>query len=538
MARWLFVPLLLALAAFTRADDRPLRESIDEAVQQAWTREGLTPSQPASDAEFLRRVSLDLIGVIPTAAEAKEYLDDPDDTKHARLIDRLLSDPRYARHQAEVWDLMLFGRHPPGHQTDKRDGFQRWLGEQFAKRRPYNQWVGDILQAEGNSVEHGAPMYLVQYNRAPEDAAVAIAEQFLGVQLQCARCHDHPYESWTQLDFYGMAAFLARIQVVEVGKQDGLTKFAIGEKSTGDVLFSGPAIDQKPGQKGEPVGPKYLNGEALSEPELPADWDEPRNFASGEMPKSPFFSRKDRLAEWVASPDNPWLARAVVNRVWAQFLGRGIVHPVDDLSEFNTPSHPELLKLLERELMAHDFDLTWLIRELVHSRAYRLSSAGSVEEARPQWFQQARWRPLSAEELIDSWRVATGYDGAQKLAGREPKGRFDGVTSGYMMSFFGEPTDGVGNFQGGLHEHLYLNNGEVTRLITMEPGGLCHTLLNRDDPWESRVEDLFLATLSRRPTQEETARVVSYITEADRPEERLREAVWALLTGSEFRFNH
>lgn len=518
------------------AEDRPLRQVIDEQIRATWQSQGVQPAEPASDAAFLRRIYLDLVGVIPSYNEAMAFFDNPSPTKRQDLIDQLMADERFARHQAEVWDLALFGRHPPGYQTDQRDGFLAWMQRQFAENVPYNRWVGELLQAKGNSVEQGAPMYLVQFRNAPEDAAVAITQNFLGIQLQCARCHDHPYEPWSQLDFHGMAAFLARLQVVDIGKKGSVTKWVIGEKNTGELLFTGPVMEQMPGQKGEPVKPKFLAGEALQEPPPPEGLQEPRNFPNGKVPPEPQFSRKDQLAAWVASPDNPYLARAVANRVWGQFMGRGLIHPVDNMSESNTATHPELLAALAQGLKDHNYDLKWYIRELVNSQAYQISSTGPDESAAPLWYQQARWRPLSAEELYDSWSTATGY--AQSEAGQKAKGRFGGLTSGYMLRFFGEPVDGVGNFQGGLHEQLYLNNGELGRLITSDENGLLHVLIQSESPWEQRIDRLFISLLTRKPTDAEREKFVTYITAETDPGPRLREAIWALMTCSEFRFNH
>ena len=185
----------------------------------------MTP--PASDAEFLRRVCLDVAGVIPTYDETVAFLGDATADKRQKLIDRLLDDPRFAQHQADLWDSILFGRNPPGYNTDKRDGIQRWLHEQFAANRPYDEWVRELLKAEGNSAEQGPPLYYAQYRNQPEDLNEVVTQTFLGVQLQCARCHDHPFEEWTQLDFYGMAAFFARLQVVDLGQKDKLPAMAI-----------------------------------------------------------------------------------------------------------------------------------------------------------------------------------------------------------------------------------------------------------------------------------------------------------------------
>ena len=334
-----------------------------------------------------------------------------------------------------------------------------------------------------------------------------ISQTFLGVAtaIFALRCHDHPFESWTQLDFYGMAAFFARLQNVKTDKikleDKDLEKVYVAELNTGDVKFTGPVKDAKPGQKGEPVKPKFLLAAALEEPDLAAEFKDEKRIPDGQPPPSPKFSRKDKLAEWVTSPENPYFARAVANRVWAQFLGRGLVHPVDNMSESNKSDYPELLDTVTKELVAHQFDLKWYIRELVNSQTYQTASSGDVADARPQWFQRARTRPLSAEELLESWRVATNFDAIAQRKPNEHKGRFYGLTFDYIRRYFGEPNNGVGDFQGGLHEHLYLNNGELGRLITSEKDGLADQLLSSGDPWDNRIERLY-AIADTQPSSE------------------------------------
>jgi hypothetical protein len=529
---------LLSASVFAQA---PLREVVDRHVADRWRENGITPAETADDAAFLRRVYLDLCGTIPTAAEAKAFLDDADAQKRSRLIDRLLDDSRFAQHQADEWDMVYFGRNPPGYDADNRRGFQRWLREQFAQNTPYDQIARAILKAEGNTAEQGAPMFLVQYRGQPEDAMVKITQTFLGVQLQCARCHDHPYESWTQLDFYGMTAFLARLQAVDAGEADKQKKIYLGEKNSGEINFTGPASEAQPGKKGEPVAPKFLLGAALEEPAPPADAKDER-LPDGQEPPKPAFSRKDALAEWIAAKENPFFARAVVNRVWAQFMGRGLVHPVDNMSESNKPSHPELLDAITNDFVQHGFDLKWLIRELVSSQTYQLASTGEVADERPKWFERARTRPLSAEELAEAWRVAVNYEAIDPKTREhvEQEDRFYPVGE-YQKYFLGTATDGVGNFLGGLNEHLYLNNGGIERLFDGRPGGLLHELAEarKNAPWEERVEWLYLSILSRRPSAEESRKFVEFLSaDKDHAHDRVREAMWALMTCSEFRFNH
>jgi hypothetical protein len=302
------------------------------------------------------------------------------------------------------------------------------------------------------------------------------------------------------------------------------------------VLFTGPAKNQQPGKKGDPVKPKFLLGEELQEPPLPEGFKEPERKGK-EPPQPPVFSRKNQLADWITRADNPFFARAIANRVWAQYLGRGIVHPIDNMSLSNQPSHPQLLEALTTWLVERKFDLKALARELVNSRAYQLGSSGSGEPF-PVWFQHARTRPLSAEELVESWRVATGY--AVWEANKEEKkkeGRYRPL-DGYMLRFFGSPNNGTGDFQGGLTEHLYLNNGPIGNLIVSGDGTLTGALTKKETTVEERLERLFLQVLNRPPSAEERTKLAELIAADNQSEERWRDAVWALMTCSEFRFNH
>jgi hypothetical protein len=512
---------LMLLPGSLAAEEKPLRQTIDASVRTAWQREKVTPVARADDATFLRRVYLDLVGVIPTADEVRAFLADTDAAKRDKVIDRLLADPRFAAHQADVWDLVLFGRNPAnGDATRKRDGFKKWLTDKFAKNEPYDRWSRDLLLAE----QEGSELFYVQFRNAPEDAAVAVSRIFLGTQLQCARCHNHPFESWTQRDFYGMAGFFVRLVVVDGGMQK---RFWIGEKSTGEVLFSGAAKDQKPGLKGEPVKAKFLNGSVLDEPTVPVGFKEP-DFKGNQAPPKPAFSRKEKLAAWVTAADNPYFARAAANRVWAQFMGRGLSHPVDDISDKNQASHPELLQALEAGLKAHKFDLKWLIRELVSSETYQLAGGGPSKAALPPLFERARIRPLSAEELLASIRTAGGSD-------VKPQGD----TDAYFLRYFGEPTNGLGDFQGSLSEHLFLNHASNIRVFFQrKKGNLADTLATSTEPWEKRVELLYLATLGRLPKAEEQAKFVKYLTADAKSDARIEDAIWVLLNSPEFRFNH
>lgn len=542
--RWLILALLALtlLPSFGAAPlvaAEPLHEYVDAQIRAGWEKQQIESAAVTSDAAFLRRIYLDLVGVIPTYDETVAFLADKQPQKRQQVIDRLLEDPRHFAHQAHVWDLALVGRDPVSKDADVRPGFLTYLEEQFKQNRPYDELVRELLLAPGNSVEQGAPVFYLQYGRGDaEEIAVGVTRLFLGVQLQCARCHDHPYEDWKQTEFYGVAAFFARLEPVEMGKAGSQVKWVIGEHDEGEVLFTGPAIEQKPGQKGEPIQPKFLGGEVVAQPELGKDF-KPVKFASGKQPPAPTFSRKQQIAEWIVAEENPYFAKAAVNRVWGQLIGRGLIHPVDNLSPSNVASHPELLDRLTAEFRQHNYDIRWLMRELLLTQTYQLASSGPSDEPMPRWFEQGRVRPLTAEELTASLKQATLYNEAVKATGKDPADTLKVENSSHVMRYFGRPTNGEGEFQGNLFEHLYVNNGSEIRSVIKGPAGsLWDTLVKSDGPWEDRVDRLFLTTLNRPPEPEERAKFVAYLSAADNKETAVTSAVWTLVSGSEFRFNH
>jgi hypothetical protein len=510
------------------ADDIVLRDTIDREIKAAWSKEKLAAPEQSTDSVFLRRVYLDLVGMIPSYQETTEFLQDSDPKNREKLIDKLLADPRYARNQAQVWELNLLGRKPKHVRPTNRDAFRKWLATQFEQHLPYDRIVHKLLQAgEDNS----KLFYVV--NRDSDDLATATMRLFLGKQLQCAKCHDHPFESWTQRDYYGMAAFFARTFVVETdGATEHIKKFYVGEKSTGDVSFTVLPKDAKPGTKGEPVKPQFLGGAKLQEPEIPKDFKEPK-VEPKQAPPKPLFSRREKVVEWITTRDNPYLARAAVNRIWAQFMGRGFVHPVDDLAEENEGSHPALFKMMEAGFVANNFDMKWLIREIVNSEAYQVADVGPAAAALPKFYDRARVRPLSVEELMASLNVATGLGVEAALKSTPTKD---------MLEYLGEPVDGRGDFQGSASEHLFIHNGDVFRnLCHPRNDNLPESLLKSTDSWEVKVERMFLSVLNRVPTAEERERFVSYLKvdgdDKKLASQRMEEAMWVLVSCSEFRFH-
>ena len=526
LAYYLLTASWLVCPSAAHAQDGALRDTIDREVKAGWAKEKITPPARAADHVFLRRVYLDLIGTIPSYEEASVFLKNADPKKRENLVDRLLADPRYSRTQAQVWDVALLGRNPRNVNGPRaREGFRKWLATQFEKNEPYDRLAAKLLTAE----EAGTQLFYLA-NRDTDEMTTAAARFFLATQIQCAKCHDHPFEPWTQKDYYGMAGFYVRTFVVEVGK-DNDKRYVVGERSSGDVLFTAAKDPKKPGAKGDPVKPKFLSGVELSEPPTAKDFVEPK-LKPNEVPPKPPFSRREKLIEWIVAKDNPYFARAAVNRVWAQLMGRGIVHPVDDFNSQNEPSHPALLKAIEGAFAAHKFDLKWLVREVVLSEAYQVADTGPVTDTLPRYYERARVRPLSAEELMAAFGAATGHDPDWAL-------KNNGFES--LLKFFGEPSDGQGAFQGSLAEHLFLNNsGDLRGLCQPKKGNFAEQLVNSKDEWGSNIEKMFLTVLSRKPRDAERQRFLKHFEKATDPKTKaqlVEEALWVLVSCSEFRFN-
>ena len=519
------------------AQGTALREVIDREIKANWTKEKIAPPAKASDSVFLRRIYLDLVGMIPTYDETAAFLKDTDSKKREKLVDRLLADPRYSRQQSHAWDTAMLGRKHRlvegtiGHRN--RERFRQWLAKQFEANEPCDRIAAKILQAQ----EDGSQLYFA-VNNDTDAMVTSVSRFFLGTQIQCAKCHDHPFELWTQKDYHGMAGFFVRTMAVEVPGKPEVTnqkgkKYLVGEKTIGEALFAIEEIDPKTKKKKSiPIRPKFLSGEELTEPETPKDFVEPK-LKPNELPPKPAFSRREKFIGWMTAQDNPYFAKAAVNRVWAQFMGRGFVHPVDDFNLANTPSHPTLLKAIESAFVAQKFDLKWLIREIVNSEAYQAADLGAVTEAMPKFYERARIRPLSVEELTASLHIATGFSPDLAIK-TEP--------SSQMLQYLGEPTDGQGRFQGSLSEHLFLHNGDFFRgMCRPNKGNLPETLLKSSEPWDAKVERMFLSVLSRPATSEERDRFVKYLNvetkDAKLASQRMEDAMWVLVSCSEFRFN-
>ena len=322
--------------------DFPANNFIDRYTLKKWRELGIVPSALCSDEEFIRRVTIDICGTLPTPEEVRRFVADRDPKKREKLVDRLLERPEYADYFALKWaDILRVVR---GRDQENRYGtyaFHRWIRDQIRRDVPYDQFVLGILAAQGDMRTH-PPVAWYRQVRTVEQAVDDTAQVFLGLRIQCARCHHHPFEKWSQDDYYGFAAFFAR-----VARKPGRIRQE-------EVIYVNPSGTVRHPKTGKVMKPKGLDGPEL---DVPPDED-PRVY----------------LVQWLRDPDNPFFARAVCNRYWAHFFGKGIVDPEDDMRVTNPPSNPELLEALARDFIEHGFSLKHLVRTICTSRTYQLSA--------------------------------------------------------------------------------------------------------------------------------------------------------------------
>ena len=504
---------LTALALSAEADDSQAKrraemiDRIDSVLAQRWNSEGIVPARRSHDSEFVRRVSLDLTGVIPRVMEVREFLEDGRTDKRERLIERLLASPRYPTHLANTWRQVMVPGGLDLEQLQNVAGVQNWLRRRFAENMRYDRIVDEFLVATGGG-EAGPALFYTSLELKPEKLAARTARIFLGLQIECAECHPHPFDHWKQEDFWGYAAFFARLQQAENRRSPaevGLVDLDSGEVTLPDSETVVP--------------PRYPDGSAVNEE------------AGG--------SRREKLAIWMASRDNPYLAKAAVNRMWAHLFGRGLIDPVDDIGGHNPASHPQLFEELTDYFVDTGFDIKELLRTLSNTKAYQLSSRLDHPPHAPELFASMAIKTMTAEQL---------YDSLNRIAGGRPAQipNFPAIRSSLFdqsrLAFVGKMQMQGSNateFDAGVLQALTLLNGpHVNAASQAEQSGV---LVALDSPLfsvEERVETLFLGTLSRRPADDEAALFNTHVREATDQREALGDVLWALLNSAEFTLNH
>lgn len=492
---------------------------IDRLAWDNFARLGIVPSNLANDATFLRRVYLDTIGTLPSVAEARAFLADSRADKRAALIDKLLDRPEYADYWAMRWsDLLRVDRDavtPAG-----AVAMTRWLRRQFAENRPYDEFVRSILTARGSAADEG-PAAIYSALTTPEDMSRSFSQLFLGIRIQCAQCHHHPSDRWGQEDYFALAGFFT----------------GIGRKSTAGTpaIFIQKGTELKHPRTGKPVAARALGAGSA-------------DFTSVDGALG--LDRRTVLARWMTAPENPFFARAIANRLWAHYFGRGLVEPLDDMRATNPASNEPLLDELAKNVREKKYDLKAFTRALLNSRLYQLAGApvrpGTPDLPDEQNFSHAAPRAIPAEVLLDAICQATGV--SEKFNGW-PEGYraiqiWDNRMPSYFFRIFGRPIRGTvceceRSNEPSITQALHLMNSEEIMSKIRARDGVARRLAKSNKAPREIIDELYLGTLSRFPTDAERSLMLNVFTEAgDDRQGAVEDVLWALLNTRGFVYNH
>lgn len=536
LPRWFALPacVLLALAATTRAaDDGPPKspkataagsrlDYVDAMLKESWDEASVKPSRPATDEEFLRRAYLDVLGRIPNIREASDFLRAKDAGKRAKLVEYLLASPDYPKNFATQWKVILLGRKAQPREVDPV-ALTTWLRRQFAENRPWDQFAKELLAAKGSNKELGAVNYTLAHM---PDGAVNLTSVttrvFLGQQIQCTQCHDHPSNDWKQADFWGINAFYKGLKKQDVRKADAAGTEAYDHTELADEPTDKYSSFERRDARLGIAFPTFLDGRRIS-PKKDVD-------------------RRAALAGMITDPKNADFSKAFVNRMWGHFFGRGFVNPVDDFGSHNPASHPELLARLADDFRDGGFDIKSLIRWIMNSDAYQLSSMAIKENEKDEsLFSHMTMKPMTPEQLFDSLIIATA---AHKAGGEDTSKKRDQWLGQFVFAFANDEGEEGSSFQGTIPQALMMMNGELMeKAVGGRSGSFLADLLEKAQLQAKGstetfvVNQIYLAALSRSPTRNELAAARRYLGNYPDTICVMEDMFWALLNSNEFVLN-
>lgn len=509
----------------------PLGEFIDQQIRQGWSDNEIQASPVAGDEEWVRRVYLDLVGRIPTLTEAREFLADKNPRKRAILVDALLENEDYVRNFTTIWTNNSIGRGAP--QRVSRTGMEKFYREAFAKNRPWNEIVVDILTASGHYEENGAVNYILAQMQMPDDAVQLTAmttRLFLGLQVQCTQCHNHPFNKWQQDQFWEFNSFFRQVDKKDHRKLDPKTGRQVDDYS--EVVwkeFTGPVYFEKRSGMMQVAFPRFQGHEV--DPGVGVD-------------------RRAELAKLITEPadgEPAQLAQAMVNRTWSHFFGYGFTRPVDDMGPHNPASHPELLKRLAREFVAANYDVKQLVRWIVSTEAYQLSSQYSEKNriddpaaGEMPLFSHMYLKSMQAEQLYDSLIVASNahQSGNGSWSAQEEQRRR--WMQQFVVAFDNDENDESTTFNGTIPQALMMMNSElIDKACSVERGSFLFEQMSTPGGEPQKINDLYIAALTRKPTKAELTKMQKALARYGAAKlNGYQDMFWALLNSNEFIFIH
>ena len=527
------VPSFGADDKFTTGSSDPLISYINEQIRQGWTDNEIKASPVADDAEWLRRVYLDVAGHVPSGKVLEDFMKDKDPAKRSKLVDTLLADSGYVRNFTTYWTNTLIGRTTPD--KTNRGALEKFLRESLAKNRPWNEISYDLLSSEGRFDENGAVNYLLaqlQLNpnsdEYPVEATARTARIFLGLQVQCTQCHNHPFNDWKQNQFWEFYSFFRQMQREDHEKYNAKTGQMDDDYS--ELVrrnFEGPVYYETRAGLMLVAYPKYFGTEVDQ---------------GGET------NRRDELAKSITKDDtNKWLARAMVNRMWGHYFANGFTRPIDDMGPHNPASHPELLERLTDEFIKSGYDLKQLTRWICNTEAYNLTSKYNSKNeidnpanGEVPLFSHMYVKPMQVEQLYESLLVATSADAAGAGSFEASQEQREQMKRQFMQIFGGNDDEDPSVYSGTIPQALLMMNGALVKSATSgEKGSYLNTVLSnpsyKKDP--DRIRALYMAALGRIPSSSEQKNLQGMMSQYSNPLDAYQDLYWALLNSNEFIVN-
>ena len=494
------------------AQPLPPKNYVDEFIYTKLNKLRIQQSEPASDSVFVRRAYLDILGVLPSVEEARAFLSDTSETKRAALIDTLLERPEFSELWAMKWADVLRVRSSVVLDAKGMHRYNDWLRQSITNNKPMDELVRELLTAEGgNFTSPTSNFYLIE--REPHLMAENVAQVFTGVRIQCAQCHNHPFDRWTMDDYYSLSAFFS-----QVGR-----KPASDPRET--IVFNSGGGEVRNIRDNQVMKPKFLGGE---------------------VPDLKGRDRREVLAEWLTSPDNPWFAQNLANRIWAHFMGQGIIEPVDDVRVSNPATNPQLLAELGRRLAENKYDMRQLVREICNSNTYQASThPPEKSKSDTRNFAYAQVRRIDSEILLDAISQVT--DTQVKFTSLPLGARAvqvaDGASNNYFLNVFGRPArESVCTCdrrnEPTLAQALHLINGDTFTKAMQDANSRIAQTMKNETPVETILEELYMAAYSRTPREEEKVRLAEYVNASEDKKAAIEDVYWSVLNSKEFVFSH
>ncbi len=493
----------------------PKLNFVDEMVLKKLQSLNIAPSGQANDNEFIRRAFLDAAGILPSAQEVNDFLNDTATDKRSKLINGLLDREEYVDYWTNKWDdLLLVSTLKVS--NNSMWAFHNWIRQSIKTNKPWDKFVREIITASGNTLDNGAANYFV-IHKEPTDLNESLSQAFLGMSITCARCHNHPLEKWTQKQYFEMANLFGRV-ALKNGVRAG--DVSVYTSPTGEVVL--PRLNK-------PLPPRPLDGEAIA-------------FEGAD--------RRAHLANWLTAPTNPYFARSVVNRVWKNFMGRGLVEAVDDMRATNPPTNEELLSALTKDFTDHKFDTKHLIRTIMNSAAYQRASDANATNAKDEkYYAKYIIKRLPAEVMLDALSQVTNVPTMfpDFANGTRAIQLPDSRVNQYFLKVFGKPPrvatcECERSSEPTVQQALHIINGETLNQKLRAPGGFVDNVIKLGLPDEMIVQHLYLSAFARQPSGQETTNLVAALkasrTDGMARRQAVEDVAWAVLTSKEFLFNH